>query len=300
MDTISHRESGSNPTKICSKCKRELPATIEYFSKNKAGKYGLKSYCKQCSSKQNKAYREAHPDKDRQYYALHREERLKYAAEYHATHKEEHALYCKQYNNEHQEEIKARRSVYNAEHKAEIKERNAKNYQGHSEERRSYAAKYRQEHSEQVQQYREEHREEHRQYDRGHYQKHKERKHLYNLTYRQSHYDEIREKQKLYWSSERGRVIHRAQSHRRRSLKRNASGRYTVEELYQQRQRQRNKCYYCRKRLNKSDWHADHVIPLSRGGSNHISNIVITCPTCNLRKHNKLVHEWHGSGGRLL
>jgi 5-methylcytosine-specific restriction endonuclease McrA len=42
------------------------------------------------------------------------------------------------------------------------------------------------------------------------------------------------------------------------------------------------------------------VIPLDRGGSNGPENIVIACPECNHSKHNKLPHEWNGSGGRLL
>ncbi len=39
-------------TKICTKCGRELPATKEYFYKNKGGKYGLDSKCKECKNKQ--------------------------------------------------------------------------------------------------------------------------------------------------------------------------------------------------------------------------------------------------------
>lgn len=34
--------------KICTKCGEELPATTEYFAKNKMGKYGLYSICKIC------------------------------------------------------------------------------------------------------------------------------------------------------------------------------------------------------------------------------------------------------------
>lgn len=42
----------------------------------------------------------------------------------------------------------------------------------------------------------------------------------------------------------------------------------------------------------------DHVVPLSRGGADDAENIVISCPTCNLHKHNKLPHEWL-EGNRL-
>lgn len=35
-------------TKVCSVCGREFPATLEYFHRMKAGKYGLKAECKFC------------------------------------------------------------------------------------------------------------------------------------------------------------------------------------------------------------------------------------------------------------
>lgn len=38
-------------TKICSKCEREYPATLEYFNKQKGGKYGLRSACNNCVRK---------------------------------------------------------------------------------------------------------------------------------------------------------------------------------------------------------------------------------------------------------
>ena len=44
-------------TKRCSKCERVLPATTEYFYKNKNGKYGLNSWCKKCHRKFDSVYR---------------------------------------------------------------------------------------------------------------------------------------------------------------------------------------------------------------------------------------------------
>jgi hypothetical protein len=37
-------------TKICIDCKRKLPATEEYFSKDKKGKYALNNLCVDCQS----------------------------------------------------------------------------------------------------------------------------------------------------------------------------------------------------------------------------------------------------------
>lgn len=43
--------------KICTKCKKEFPAILEYWHKQEKGKFGLRSICKVCSSKAIKEYR---------------------------------------------------------------------------------------------------------------------------------------------------------------------------------------------------------------------------------------------------
>ena len=37
--------------RICNKCGNELPATLEYFNREKAGKYGISPVCKECKRK---------------------------------------------------------------------------------------------------------------------------------------------------------------------------------------------------------------------------------------------------------
>lgn len=37
-------------TKVCIVCKRDLPASEEYFTTLKKGKYGLSNVCKDCQS----------------------------------------------------------------------------------------------------------------------------------------------------------------------------------------------------------------------------------------------------------
>lgn len=70
----------------------------------------------------------------------------------------------------------------------------------------------------------------------------------------------------------------------RRSRKLNAGGEVSAEQISDLLHRQHRKCAYCTVKL-KRVFHADHIMPLSRGGSNFIGNIQILCKTCNLRKN---------------
>lgn len=49
-------------------------------------------------------------------------------------------------------------------------------------------------------------------------------------------------------------------------------------------------CFWCSEVLMK--YHVDHVVPVSRGGTHEPINLVVTCPTCNLRKNDRLPWEW--------
>lgn len=58
-------------------------------------------------------------------------------------------------------------------------------------------------------------------------------------------------------------------------------------------------CYWCGDKC-KRKYHIDHYQPLSKGGEHRISNLVIACPTCNLRKNAKDPLEFAASVGRLF
>jgi 5-methylcytosine-specific restriction endonuclease McrA len=54
-------------------------------------------------------------------------------------------------------------------------------------------------------------------------------------------------------------------------------------------------CEYCGvEGEDNAKWCVDHVVPLSRGGSNEPDNLVACCFPCNASKSDKLVHEWRG------
>lgn len=86
---------------------------------------------------------------------------------------------------------------------------------------------------------------------------------------------------------------------RRRALKANASGSYTLEQIAELFKKQNGKCANCFCSI-KCGWEKDHIIALSRGGSNFISNIQLLCMPCNRSKHAKDPILWAQQNGRLL
>jgi len=51
-------------------------------------------------------------------------------------------------------------------------------------------------------------------------------------------------------------------------------------------------CGYCRTPIEWSDYHCDHVEPVSKGGSSAIDNLRASCRPCNLSKAAKPLAEW--------
>ncbi len=48
-------------------------------------------------------------------------------------------------------------------------------------------------------------------------------------------------------------------------------------------------CHYCHKALEFSETTIDHIIPISKGGSNSADNITIACLKCNAKKGDRIL-----------
>jgi 5-methylcytosine-specific restriction endonuclease McrA len=68
-----------------------------------------------------------------------------------------------------------------------------------------------------------------------------------------------------------------------------AEGSHSLEQYKAKLEAYQGMCAYCG--VNKADT-KDHVLPLSKGGSNNIDNIVPACLSCNSSKRDKSVLLW--------
>lgn len=93
---------------------------------------------------------------------------------------------------------------------------------------------------------------------------------------------------------EKVRAYDRVNHHVRRARANATGGRFTVEEWVALCEFYGHKCLGCGERKPLT---ADHVVPLSKGGSNTIENIQPLCGSCNFKKHVQTVDYRLGLGG---
>lgn len=228
----------SIPLKRCTKCKREFPATIEYFRRQTAGKYGFRSTCRECCKQYDAQYRET----DGYHEAIDRYR-----------------------NTEHYAQI-----VHDYHRTSEYRERDKKR------DRREYdRARYRKPHR---------HAQCQAQGKRS-----RQRNPAQIAQYKKNWYT-------LHKNEEKYKLKRRSDTQRRRARMKAAEGHFTPEDIKTLHRSQNGLCWWCGKAYGEN-YHIDHRIPLSKGGTNWPNNLCVACTQCNQSKGSKLPHEFNG---RLL
>lgn len=127
-------------------------------------------------------------------------------------------------------------------------------------------------------------------------QKNIDKRIAYKKQYRQENKEHIAKYNAEYMKTDKGKIHNRNNVRRRRSQIKDSD--LTTSQIIELKTTT-TKCYWCHSELNEK-YHLDHYIPLSRGGKHTISNIVISCPSCNLSKQDKMPEEFARQIGRLL
>ena len=182
--------------------------------------------------------------------------------------------YNARYRAKHPERLIASRKKYYVENKEAVVERNLAYRKAHPDVGRAVSKRWRKAHPEKV----------------------REMKLLYGPRYA----EHKREYDKKYRSENREKLnsLKLARWH----MKRSAEGSFTPEDITALLESQSGRCANtaCRKSLKRHGYHIDHVIPLSKGGSNWPTNLQLLCPTCNLKKSDKDPERWAAENGLLF
>ena len=129
--------------------------------------------------------------------------------------------------------------------------------------------------------------------------KHRESSRKLDRAYYKRNREKVRAAQAIWRATtDRTRLLaaKRVDTQRRRATLRRAPGRFSARDWLRLLRRHGGLCAYCHTAAATS---ADHVVPLSRGGSNFIGNILPACLPCNLSKGVKLLVEWR-TGAQLF
>lgn len=131
------------------------------------------------------------------------------------------------------------------------------------------------------------------------------RKYYYSETGQKT----IKRSYKRWIQSPNGRTLTRHWAKRWRAAKFNNGGSHTLLEFQTLCDMFGNQCLCCGQKVKLTE---DHIIPLSRGGSDDISNIQPLCQSCNSSKNNRAIdyrpvrvtrhslREWSAREGRPL
>lgn len=256
--------NSNDTTKTCTKCGKEYPATTEYFHKH--SKNILRSRCKSCVNSENNQYSSNNRDKlrenAREYYQANRSEILKKSKEYNFINRDKIKIYMQDWyirNKQHHSEIGRAWRIKNAQH---IRERRRK--------------------------YREENYYTIRSREIAYQNAHKEQSSARSKKWQIDNPEKVKEAQKHYYERNRERCLLRAF---RRRMKYKENGGFTKEQIETLLEAQGYRCMYCGINIKHRPT-IDHHIPISSGGGNEITNIVMACKFCNSSKGNKHPFKW--------
>ena len=250
--------------KRCTKCGENKPNTNEYFVYNNKSKGKLKAWCKVCDREYAKEYREKNKDiikeLNKKYYELNKEHFKEYSKKYRELNIDRLRDHNKEYREKNKDKISTQRKEYRDNNKDKIRE-SQKNYRENNKDK--------------LKEYRKE-------YYKNNKDKLKE--------YYKNNEEIIRAKRKVYIKNNRDKF--KLYQQKRRALKLGNGGSYTEEQWLDTLEYFDYKCAYTGECI-KVSCHIDHIIPLSKGGTSYIWNLVPSTASANLSKQSRNMEEWY-------
>ena len=117
--------------------------------------------------------------------------------------------------------------------------------------------------------------------------KNKEDKKANDAKWREANYERMKSVDSQWHKDNRDK--HQTTSNKYRRILSKAEGSYTVEEWLSLCAEYENRCLCCKE---VKPLEGDHVIPVSKGGTNSIDNIQPLCHSCNTSKGNRRTTDY--------
>lgn len=179
----------------------------------------------------------------------------------------------------------------------------------HPDYLKQYYQQHREGRKEQNHHYQIVHKEEIREQRKQSRQLYREKINARNKVYYDAHREEYNTRHRQYFKTERGRVVRQVNHQKRKAQKKAIEGTLISTEIQQKLKAQQYRCYYAacgftkfQKVKGKYIYYIEHTIPISRteaGPRHDVNFVVLACPSCNMKKHDKVPHEFF-EGGRLF
>jgi 5-methylcytosine-specific restriction endonuclease McrA len=106
--------------------------------------------------------------------------------------------------------------------------------------------------------------------------------------YRARNAEAVRSRNRAYYQTDAGKTASKKAAYKYRAAAEKADGHHTWSEFRDKCRDLGWKCYWCGCELNTKTSTQDHVLPISKGGSNWITNIVPACKPCNSKKRDRI------------
>ena len=111
--------------------------------------------------------------------------------------------------------------------------------------------------------------------------------------YRKRNKSEIAKRQKEYIKTKEGAETLIRARRKRKALELKNGGSYTSTQWEECKQFFNNKCAYSGQPLRTDNIQAEHIIPLSKGGTSYIWNLCISLGEINHSKYNNNMEKWY-------
>lgn len=110
------------PTKVCSKCKQEFPATTEFFYPDKKAKDGLSYQCKQCAKQRAAEWAQANKERIVQRHRDNKERENERSRQWRLKNKARKEEYQREWREANKDQIAEQRREYRARNKKRLAE----------------------------------------------------------------------------------------------------------------------------------------------------------------------------------